>query len=75
MIRKAFDDLEEGIIIGEKLIKEIRFADDKGVLASTQERLQKLMSSLDLVADLYGMKIIIKKTKAMKVTTKVTIQE
>ena len=61
MIREAFDDLEEGIIRGGKLIKEIRFA--KGVLASTQEGLQKLMSSLDLVADLYGMKISIKKTK------------
>ena len=75
MIRKAFDDLEEGIIIGGKLIKEIRFADDKGVLASTQEGLQKLMSSLDLVADLYGMNISIKKIKVMKVTVKVTTQE
>ena len=69
MIREAFDDLVEGIIIGGKLIKEIQFADDKGILASTQERLQKLMSSLDLVADLYGKKISIKKTKVMKVTT------
>ena len=75
MIREAFDDLEEGIIIGGKLIKEIRFAADKGVLASTQEGLQKLMLSLDLVADLYGMKISIKKTKVMKVTTKVTTQK
>ena len=33
------------------------------------------MSSLDLVANLYGMKISIKKTKVMKVTTKVTTQE
>ena len=75
MIREALDDLEEGIIIGGKLIKEIRFADDKGVLTSTLEGLQKLMSSLDSVADLYGMKISIKKTKVMKVTTKVTTQE
>ena len=71
MKREAFYDLEEGIIIGGKLIQEIRFADDKGVLASTQEGLQKLMSSLDLIAHLYGMKISIKK-KVMKVTTKVT---
>ena len=75
MIREAFDDLEGAIIIGGKLIKEIQFADDKGVLASTQEGLQILMSSLDLVADLYGVKISIKKTKVMKVTIKVTIQE
>ena len=75
MIREAFDDLAEGIIIGGKLIKKIRFADDKGVLAGTQEGLQKLMSSLDLVADLYGMKISIKKIKVMKVPTKVTTQE
>ena len=44
-------------------------------MASTQEGLQKLMSSLDLVVYLYGMKISIKKTKVMKVTTKVTTQE
>ena len=75
MIREAFNDLEEGIIIEGKLIKEIRFANDKGVLASTQEGLQKLMPSLELVADLYGMKISIKKTKVMKVTTNVTTQE
>ena len=29
MIREAFDDLQEGIIIGGKLIKEIYFAIDK----------------------------------------------
>ena len=75
MIRESFDDLEEGIIIGGKFIKEIRFADDKGVLACTQEGLQKLVSSLDLVAYLYGMKISRKKTKVMKVTAKVTTQE
>ena len=75
MIREAFDDLEEGIIIGGKLIKEIRFADNKGVLASTQEGLQILMSNLDLVANLYGMKISIMKIKVMKVTTKVITQE
>ena len=40
MIREAFDDLGEGTIIGGKLIKEIRFTDDKGVFASTQEGLQ-----------------------------------
>ena len=44
-------------------------------MASTQEGLQNLMSSLDLVADLHGMKISIKKTKVMKVTTKVAIQK
>ena len=33
------------------------------------------MSSLELVTDLYGMKIRIKKTKVMKVTIKVTTQE
>ena len=51
MKREVFDVLEEGIIIEGKLIKEIRYAEDKGVLASTQEGLQNLMSSLDLVAD------------------------
>ena len=69
IIREAFDDLEEGIIKGGKLIKEIRFGDDKGVLASTKEGLQKLMSNSDLVTDLYDKKKSIKKIKVTKVAT------
>ena len=68
MAREAFDEINEGITIGGKLIKEVRFADDKGVLASTEKGLQKLMTSLNRVANRFGMKISIKKTKVLVVT-------
>ena len=70
MVREAFDDIKEGVKIGGKLVKEIRFADDKCVIASTAKGLQKLVSSLDKVTESYGMKISIKKTKVMQITRK-----
>jgi hypothetical protein len=63
MIREAFDDVNEGIKIGGKLIKEVKFVDNKGVLASTERGLPKLMTNLDIVTNNYGMKISIKKQK------------
>ena len=37
LIRKAFDNVEEGAMVGCHLINEIRFTDDKTVLASTKK--------------------------------------
>ena len=74
-IREAFDELEEEMITGRKLIEETRFADVKGYMANTKEGLQKSMPSLSSVVNLNGMRIRIKKTKVMKVTTRVTILE
>ena len=37
MLKEALDDLKEGIMIRGKLIKDIRFVDDKGVLTRMQE--------------------------------------
>jgi Reverse transcriptase (RNA-dependent DNA polymerase) len=72
MAREAFDNIKEGVKIGGKLIKEVRFADDKGVLASTEKGLQRLITSLDKVATNYGMKISIKKTKVMLISRRGT---
>ena len=52
------------MIIGGKLVKKIKFADDKCVIASTEKGLQRLISSLDKVTVSYGEKISIKNCNA-----------
>ena len=68
------DDDEEGSLrecgrenkgCGE-LIKDVKYADDQGIVANTEAGLQSLMNSLNTTAKHYDMKININKTKAMK---------
>src|ERR1041385_8029291 len=65
---EARHKLEEGIFVGGELVKDVRFADDQGMLASTEGGLQEMMDSLTKVAEKYDMKINVKKTKVMKIT-------
>ena len=67
MIKEALDEVEEGINVGGKLVKSVRFADDQAMVASTEEGLQSIMDCVNRVNDRYGMKINIKKTKVMKI--------
>jgi len=50
----------------------VRFADDQGMIASSESGLQRIMDSLNTTAIKYeyeyGMKINIKKTKVMRVS-------
>ena len=68
--REAMEDMEEGIKIGGKMIKALRFADDQAMMANSQEGLQQMMDRLNTVSTEYGMKINIKKTKVMMITRK-----
>lgn len=68
MMIEAMEGLEEGIKVGGKLLQDIRFADDQGMVASSESGLQKIMDRLSATAEEYGMKINIKKTKVMKVS-------
>ena len=68
MMTDAMDEVEEGIKVGGKLLKDVRFADDQGMIAGTERGLQKIMDSLNTTAEQYGMKINIKKTKVMRVS-------
>jgi len=68
MMQEAMMDIEEGVVVGGELIKDVRFADDQGMVASTEQGLQKLMDGLNSVAKKYDMKINVKKTKAMVVS-------
>jgi len=68
MMEEAMEDIEEGIKVGGKLLKDVRFADDQAMIAGSESGLQRIMDSLNTTAIKYGMKINIKKTKVMKVS-------
>ena len=69
MMIEAMEEIE-GVKVGGKLLKDVRFADDQGMVASSEAGLQKLMDGLVKAAKKYGMKINVKKTKAMRVSRK-----
>ena len=68
MMIEAMEGVEEEIKVGGKLLQNIRFADDQGMLASTKRGLQKIMDALCTNAEEYGMKINIKKTKVIVIS-------
>ena len=47
MMLEAMAEIEEGVLVGDELIKDARFADDRGMLASTEHGLQKVMDGLN----------------------------
>jgi len=68
MMKEALENVEEGIRVGGELIKDVKYADDQGMVANTEAGLQSLMDSLNTTAKHYDMKINIKKTKVMVVS-------
>src|SRR6476469_1945605 len=60
MIKKALENVDEGIRVGGELIKDVTYADDQGMVANTEAGLQSLMDSLNTTAKHYDMKINIK---------------
>ena len=49
-------------------MNDVRFADDQGMIAGSQNGLQTIMDRLNDTALTYGMRINIKKTKVMRVS-------
>ena len=68
-MKEALENVEEGKRVGGELIKDVKYADDQGMVAKPEAGLQSLMDSLNTTAKHYDMKINIKKTKAMGVST------
>ena len=68
LIREAVDGTEEGIKVGGKWVKALRFADDQAMLAGSEKELQQMMDRLNATSEEYNMKINIKKTKVMKIS-------
>jgi Reverse transcriptase (RNA-dependent DNA polymerase) len=69
MMIDALDNVY-GVNVGSNSISDVRFADDQGMVASSENGLQKLMDKLNVSAKKYDMKINVEKTKAMVVTRK-----
>src|SRR6218665_3929147 len=68
LVCEAVEDLEEGIKVGGRWIKALRFADDQAMVAKSQKGLHSMMDRLDRTSREYGMKISIKKTKVLKIS-------
>ena len=51
-------------------MKDVRFADDQGMVADSESGLQRLMDGLVRIAKQYDMTINVKKTKVMRVSRK-----
>src|SRR5580692_10136813 len=65
---EAMEDIEKGARVGGEPLKDVRFADDQGMVASTEQGLQKVMNRLNETAKRYDMKINVKNTKVMVVS-------
>lgn len=68
MMKEAMENIEEGVKIGGEWLKDVRFADDQGMVASSEQGLQRLMDGLAATAKKYDMKVNVKKTKTMLVS-------
>ena len=64
----AIEDFEDGIVVGGKIVRDVRFADDQGMVSGTERGLQKLMNKLNDTAKKFNMKINVQKTKTMVVS-------
>ena len=68
MMLEAREGIEKGVRVGGKVVKDVRFADDQGMVAGTEQGLQKVMDGLTETAKKYDMKINVKKTKSVVVS-------
>jgi len=68
MMAEAVDELDVGVKVGGKRIKDVRFADDQAMIDGTNEGLQLIMDKLNEKAEEYGMRINGPKTKAMRIS-------
>ena len=62
MMIESMEDVEEGVRVGRELLKDVKFADNQGMVSHTI-RLQTIMSSMSKTGEEYNMKINVKKTK------------
>ena len=63
MTIEALESNEEGIRVGGELIPDIRFADDQGIVASSELGLQRLMVRLNTTVMNYNMNLNVKRPK------------
>ena len=61
----ALEDYERTVGIGDRIITNLRFADDTDGLAGEEEELANLVELLDKASTAYSMEISAEKTKLM----------
>ena len=61
--------MTEGVTVGGRLTKALRFADDEEMIAPSQKGLQRMMGRLNKTSEEYDIKINIKKTKIMRISS------
>src|SRR5215471_2717937 len=54
-MRDAIDEIEEGVVVGGRLLKDVRFADDQAMIAGSSDGLQRPMDGLNRAAEECGM--------------------
>jgi len=65
MVKEAMAKEELGVKVSGQVISMISCADDNSVVGSSEKNLQRLMDNVSRVTQEYGMKINVKKRKAM----------
>jgi len=50
LIREALENTKEGVKVGGKIIKALRFADDRAMLAGSESDLQRMMDRFNMVS-------------------------
>src|SRR5215469_10899923 len=46
MMTDAIDNIDDGVLIGGRMLKDVRFADDQAMVSNSSEGLQRLMDGL-----------------------------
>jgi len=65
VMRGTVDRFQGGLQIGERMVTNLRYADDIILLATSEEELQELVNRLDRVSRKYSLLINVDKTKVM----------
>ena len=65
MRNARLDDAQAGIKIAWKNINNLRFADDTGPMAESEEELKSLLTKMKGESEKFGLKLNIQKTKIM----------
>jgi len=63
MMRETLDGFQGGLQIGGRVIMNLRYADDRILLATSKAELQELVDRLDRLSRRYSLLINIDKTK------------
>jgi hypothetical protein len=68
MKAEATEGIDEGVKVGGELVTDVKFVDDQGMVASTEEGLQNIINKINETAKNYDMKISVQKTKIMVIS-------